>query len=284
MISRRRFLQTSSLAAALGTVSHAKKLQTIGVQLYTVRNILPEKPAETLQALDAIGYREAECTFAGLDKFMPALQATRLKPVSLHLDMQQILHGKDDELQRSVDQAKKNGFKFAVFPYLPPADRGGLDAIRRLAERLNHAGEKCHAAGLGFCYHNHAFEFEPMEGTTGFQVLMDSTDKKLVGLEMDAFWVSVAGHDPVEILGKFKGRVHLIHLKDKASGTPVMYKESVPKTTFLEVGHGVLDWSKVLHAAAASGVQHYFVEQDQTPGDPVESLRQSFDYLKKVDY
>jgi len=284
MISRRRFLQSSSLAAVLGSAARARKLRTIGVQLYTVRTILPQKPAETLQSLDAIGYREAECTFDGLEKVMPALQATHLKPVSLHIDLQQILRGKDEELARSLEQAKRYGFEYAVFSYLPPADRGGLDVIRRLAEKLNGAGKKCHAAGLGFCYHNHAFEFEPMGGTTPFRVLMENTDKKLVGLEMDAFWVSVAGHDPVEILGEYKGRVHLVHLKDKASGTPVMYKESVPKTAFREVGHGVLDWPAILRAAASAGVAHYFVEQDQTPGDPVESLRQSFDFLKNLDY
>lgn len=285
MISRRRFLQTTSLAAALSASAQAKKLQTVGVQLYTVRNVLPDKPAETLRALDAIGYREAEVTFQGLDKIMPALDATRLKPVSLHVDLNVVLKGTADDLARAVDEAKRFRFAYAVFPYLPPADRGGLDSIRRLADKLNSAGEKFHAAGLGFCYHNHCFEFEPMEGTTPFQVLMDSTDKKLVGLEMDIFWVSVGGHDPAEMLEKLGGRVPLVHLKDKAVGTPVLYKESsVPRTGFKEVGQGGLDWPKILRAAAAAGVKHYFVEQDQTPADPVESLRQSFGYLRKTEF
>ena len=96
--------------------------------------------------------------------------------------------------------------------------------------KLNQPGEICRSAGLGFCYHNHAFEFEPISGTTPFQVLMDNTDKKLVGLEMDVFWVSVGGHNPVELLHKLSGRVPLLHLKDKAEGTPVMYKESVPRS------------------------------------------------------
>jgi len=192
--------------------------------------------------------------------------------------------GKEDDLARAIDQAKKWGFAYAVFPYLPPAERGGLDKIRILTDKLNRAGEKCRAVGLGFCYHNHAFEFEPMEGTTGFQVMMDRLDKKLCGFEMDCFWVSVAGHDPVELLKKLSGRVPLLHLKDKAPGTPVMFKESVDRGAFKEVGSGVIDWPAVLRAAASSGVQHYFVEQDQTPGDPVESLRQSFGYLSKLQY
>ena len=113
---------------------------------------------------------------------------------------------------------------------------------------------------------------------------MDSTDKNAVQLELDAFWVSVAGHDPVEMLKKYSGRVRLLHLKDKAAGTPVMYKESPGNAAFKELGNGVIEWAKVLRAASAAGVQHYFVEQDQTPGDPLDSLRQSMEYLKKLDY
>jgi sugar phosphate isomerase/epimerase len=101
---------------------------------------------------------------------------------------------------------------------------------------------------------------------------------------MDVFWVSVAGHDPVELLGKLSGRVPLLHVKDKASGTPVMYNETVPRTAYQEAGNGVIEWPKVLRAAAAAGVEHYFVEQDQTPGDPLDSLRQSFAFLSKLNF
>src|SRR5437588_5368425 len=244
MTSRRQFLQSSSIAAALGAVARAKQLQTIGVQLYTVRSVLPQKPAETLKAIHDIGYREVEATYAGLDKIWPAIQASGMKPVSIHLDSTMVTKGNPDDLARALDQVKQRGFAFAVFPYLPPPERGGLDVIKTVAEKLNMAGEKCRAAGLRFCYHNHAFEFEPMNGTTPFQVMLDGTDKKLVGIEMDAFWVSVAGHDPVEMLKKLAGRVPLLHCKDKASGTEVMYKESVPHTAFKEVGSGVIEWPK----------------------------------------
>ena len=272
------------MAASFGPLARARKLQTIGVQLYTVRTILPEKPAETLRALDALGYREAEANFADLGKIVPAMQGLHLKLVSVHMDIPTVLKGQPDDLARAFAEIRKSGAGYAVFPYLPPANRGGLDAIRRLSESLNRAGEKCHAEGLKFCYHNHAFEFEPMDGATPLQVMMENTDKKTVGLELDAFWVSVAGRDPVEMLKKYSGRVHLLHLKDKAEGTPVMYKEAPGKTAFKEMGNGVVDWAKVLRAASAAGVEHYFVEQDQTPGDPLASLRQSMAYLKKLDY
>jgi sugar phosphate isomerase/epimerase len=284
MISRRGFLQASSAAALLTNTASAKQLKSVGVQLYTVRSVLPKKPAETLKAIEAIGYREVEATYDNLDKIWPSLQATSLKPVSVHLNEGTIMKGTDDDIARAVDKVKQHGFSYAVFPWINPPDRGGLDKMKALAEKLNKTGEKCRAAGLDFCYHNHAFEFEPMDGTTRFQVLLDTLDKNLVSFEIDCFWVSVAGHDPVDILKKVSGRVHLLHLKDKAQGTPVMYKETVAASAFKEVGHGVLDWPPILRAAESAGVQHYFVEQDQTPSDPVESLRQSFDYISKLNF
>lgn len=284
MISRRGFLQAGGVAAALAAHGSAKQLDTLGVQLYTVRAILPEKPLETLKAIEAIGYKEIEATQAGVAGMWSALEQTKLRHVSVHFDSKIVTQGSDDEMARAAEDMKKRGFAFGVMPYLPPAERGDLGVIKKLAEKLNRAGEKCRAVGMKFAYHNHAFEFEPMGGTTPFQTILANTDPKLVGIELDVFWVSVAGHDPAEILTGHKGRIPLIHLKDKEKGTPVLYKESVPRTAFKEVGNGVIDWPKVLRAADAAGVQHYFVEQDQTPGDPIASLRQSYEFITKLKY
>ena len=278
MATRREFLGASALAAALSAAGRSARLKSIGVQLYTVRTVLPKNPEETLKAIHEIGYQEIEATFAGFDKIWPAVQASGLKPVSMHLDAKMVSQG-GDELSRAIDQLAKYGFKYGVFPYVNPADRGGPDVMKALAGKLNAAGEMCRRAGMMCAYHNHAFEFESKDGTTLFQVLADNTDKKLVNFEIDLFWVSVAGNDPVEMLHKMKGRVPLVHLKDKAEGTPLLYTESVERTAFKEVGSGVLDWKKILDAAASIGVEHYFVEQDQTPGDPLESLKKSYQYL-----
>ncbi len=283
MHSRRSFLQAGVAAALAGSLS-AKTLRTIGVQLYTVRGVLPEKPAETLRAIDAIGYREIEGTQGLLEKILPALPGTKLKPVSIHLDSRVVTQGSEDDLARVLDTVKKAGFAFAVMPYLPPNERGGLDVIKKLAETLNRAGRKCRDAGLLLCYHNHAFEFEPMGGSTPFDTLMTNTDPKLVALELDLFWVSVGGQNVPATLAKYKGRTPLVHLKDKAADTENRYNEQVPRTAFKEVGGGTMDWPKILQACEAAGVEHYFVEQDQTPGDPVESLRQSYAFVSKLNY
>lgn len=283
MFSRRSFLQAAT-AASFAAAARAKTLSAVGVQLYTVRAVLPEKPAETLKAIDAIGYREIEGTQGLLEKIVPALQGTKLKPVSLHLDSKVVTLGSEDDLARVLEGVKKAGFRFAVMPYLPPNERGGLDVIKKLAEKLNRAGAKCREAGLRLCYHNHAFEFEPMGGSTPLETLLGNTDPKLLALELDLFWVSVAGQDPVATLTRYKGRVPLVHLKDKARDTADRFNEGVPRTAFKEVGNGTMDWAKVLKAAQGAGVEHYFVEQDQTPGDPIESLRQSFAFVSKVNF
>src|SRR5215469_5941694 len=145
MTSRRRFLQSSALAAALGEALHARRLETIGVQLYTVRSLLPDKAAETLRAINDIGYREAEATFAGLDRIWPALEATKLKPVSIHLDSAMVTKGEDDAIKRALDDLKHKGFQYAVYPYVPPTERGGLDVIRGIADKFNRFAEKCRA-------------------------------------------------------------------------------------------------------------------------------------------
>ena len=277
MTTRRQFLAT---AAAAATLARAARLKTIGVQLYTVRTILPQKPEEVLKAIRAIGYQDIEATFAGFDKMWPAVQASGLKPVSMHLDNKMVMRG-GDELARAVDSLKQYGFQYAVHPYVSPEDRGGADVMKTLAEKLNHLGELAKNAGMQAAYHNHAFEFAKNGDGTLFDVLADNTDKKLVGFEVDIFWVSVAGLDPAEFIRKHKGRALLVHLKDKAAGTEQRFNESVPRTAFKEVGSGTLDWPGILEAASESGVKQYFVEQDQTPGDPIESLRESFAYLSK---
>jgi sugar phosphate isomerase/epimerase len=281
MLSRRDFLASTSAALAASRLS-AATLNTIGVQLYTVRGVLPKQPAETLKAIHDIGYREIEATYDGLDRIWPAVEASGLKPISIHLPNTLMNDGKEEDLARAIEQTKKWGFTYAVFPYLPPNERGGLEKIRVLCDKLNRAGERCRAAGLSFAYHNHAFEFEPMDGTSGFQLMIDRLDPKLCGFELDCFWVSVAGNDPVALLTKLSGRVPLVHLKDKLAGTPVLYKESVDRAAFKEVGNGTLDWKSILRAAASAKVEHYFVEQDQTPADPIDSLRQSFKNLQAL--
>lgn len=280
MILRRDLL---AVAAATPLVCAARNLKTIGAQLYTLRSVLPEKPAVALSALERIGYCEVEAVAASLGRIWESLRKTSLKPVSVHLDTA-LFTREQAKLPAALEDARRRGFAFAVCPYIAPQDRGGADVIRKLADALNRAGEFCRKAGLQLCYHNHAFEFAPAGEGTLLDVLMKEADPKLVGLELDIMWSQVAGVDPVSVLRRYSGRVPLLHLKNVAAGVEKRFDERVPRDVFREVGNGVIDIAAVLRAAAQSGVRHYFVEQDQTPGDPLDSLRQSYEYLSKLDY
>jgi sugar phosphate isomerase/epimerase len=279
--TRRNFVvQSAALLSAARVLSAHDPLRDsdLGVQLYTVRNTLTKEPAKDLKAIEDIGFKEVEVVYATLDAIWPALQQTKLKAVSAHVETAFFMEG-GGKLDDAIGSLKQKGFSFIVLPYVPPNQRGGADTFKHLADVLNKAGAKAKAAGLTCCYHNHAFEFEPMEGTTGLDIMLAATDKNLVHLELDIFWVSVAGHDPVEIMKKHASRIALLHLKDKAAGVPVQFNENVPKPAFKEIGNGSIDIPAVLAAAKHMPIKNYFVEQDQTPGDPIDSLRQSYQYL-----
>ena len=256
----------------------------LGAQLYTVRSVLPDNTEGTLQAIAEIGYKEVEILQTQIDTLPPLLAKVGLRPAGLHLNSALILDSADPaaSLAEVLGKASDAAIRFVVMPYVPNEQRGGLDVYRSLAEKLNKAGQAAKDAGLRLCYHNHAFEYEPMDGSTPLETLMTNCDPGLVALEIDVFWVSVAGHDPVEMLRGYAGRAPLVHLKDKSATTPQQFKEGLPAEYYKEVGNGVLDFPAILRAGQETGVEHYFVEQDQTPGDPVASLRQSYEYLRSL--
>ncbi len=272
-ISRRAF--AASLLAASGLSAAKLTKQNLGVQIYTVRNILAPDAAKVLKEIHAIGYSELEATADTVAKAWPAIQGSGLKLTSLHLNTK--------PTDEQFADAKAKGFTYAVVPYIPPPMRGGVDVMKKLASSLLDSGKRAHEHGLELCYHTHAFEYEPMDGTSPIQILMGETDPKLVKLELDVFWATVAGHDPVALLKQYSGRVPLLHLKDKATGiTPAaQFNEKVPNELFKEVGSGSLNFPAILKAASAAGVKHYFVEQDQSP-DAIASLRQSYSYLQSI--
>jgi sugar phosphate isomerase/epimerase len=267
-ITRRNFVvQSTAALAATRALSAFEPLRAsdLGVELYTVRNTITKEPEKDLKAIEAMGYSEVEVVYATLDTIWPALKETKLKATSSHVDTAFFMEG-GGKLDDAIGNLKEKGFSFIVLPYIPPSDRGGLDTFKKLADVLNKSGEKAKAAGLSLCYHNHAFEFEPMDGTTGLELMLKETQPSLVSLELDIFWVSVAGHDPVKVMKQHAGRIALLHLKDKAPGVPVQFNEKVEPGAFKEVGHGTIDIPAVLAEAKRIGVKNYFVEQDQPAG------------------
>ncbi len=296
-VSRRSFLTSSAvgtgglLAPAWlgGMAAHAAEagiLERLGVALFTVRDQMKADTNGTLKAIADLGYRYVESAL--LPSLGPAAKAAGLKqasayaPTYLVTGNRQAWAGSGDLLPESydwskaVDEAKARGLEYLVVVYLQKAERGGLDVYRDLAARLAKAGEACKKAGLGLAYHAHAFEYEPIGGERPIDIILKETPKDLLGLELDTFWASIAAMDPVKMVETHAGRVPLVHLKDKAKGTPVQYDEGkVPKDAFKEIGQGEVDYAKFLPAAAKAGVKYYYVEQDYCAGSPLDSLRAS---------
>jgi len=297
--TRREWLQWTGAgalqAAVAGTTTRAAAPGALGVQLYTVREQLKTAAEATLKAIAEIGYKEVELGRGELPKLAPIANSVGLTPVSMHLEAPLVTGNWEawsatpgvsrETLAEALERARAHGIKYAVVSYLMPSERGTtVAAYEKFADQLNAAGEKARAAGVTLGYHNHGFELAPLtDGGRPIDVLAARLDPAAVKLEVDVFWVSITGADPVDLLTRNKGRVALVHLKDKAKGAPRETDErKVAKETFTEVGHGSLDFPAILKAAQAAGVEHYFVEQDQTPGDPIVSLRQSYQYLRTL--
>ena len=297
--SRRRFVQaTAAAAVGMSVPGFARKLShplidNLGLQLYTVREPLVAQPQQTIEAIRAAGYRQVELFDTQLlPKLQPVFKGLGITINSAHV-LPPLITGNwnplvsmvvkqppaDYTFGRAVEQAAEYGLTDLVFPYLFPEDRGGIDVYKKLAERLSRAGEICQQSGIQLSYHNHAFEFQAMEDTSPFQLLMEGTDATLVTFEIDVFWVSVAGMDPSKFIRDHAGRVRMLHLKDKKDGLATSFLDSsLPPDAFQPVGKGVLDFPEILRAAEAVGVKHCFVEQDQSP-DPLVAIGESSAYL-----
>lgn len=258
----------------IASAVRAGKLKTIGAQLYTVRRELEKDFEGTLSHVAALGYREVE--FAGYFNHKPeevrrVLARHGLAAPSAHF---QLAEWRGD-LQPLIDAARDIGHEYLLLAWTPPEVRKTLDDYRRLAELCNRAGERLKKAGLQFAYHNHDFEFAPIEGRTPYDLLLERTDPRLVKLEMDLYWIVKGGGRPVEYFERWPGRYPLLHVKDM---------DATAKRDFTEVGRGVIDFKTVFAHAGRAGVRHYFVEQDETPGSPFDSLKISIDNLRRLEF
>ena len=283
-MNRRSFVKSLMLGAAgaaclskselIDSAFAKKRLSKIGVQLYTVRRELEADFEGTLAKVAALGYREVE--FAGYYGRAPAqvkavLARNGLAAPSAHFQSVVSSGG----VREAVEAAQTIGHKYLVYAWLPPEERKSLDDYRRLVERLNRAGEECRRAGVQFGYHNHDFEFEPMEGRVPYDLILEGTDAGLVKMELDLYWITKGGQSPLAYFRKYPGRFPLVHVKDM---------DSTPKRYFTEVGRGRVDFKEIFAASRQAGIKHYFVEQDETPASPFDSIRTSIDYLKRLEF
>lgn len=282
-MNRRSFILT---AAALTAVAKPFP-RPLGVQLYTARTVLPKDVDGTLRQIAGIGYKEVELFAVNqLTEWMPIIQKYGMKATSIHIPDSICLAENQDEFVKSLEAAKKAGLEFAGVPYVAPANRGRTtDDWKSWCEKMNRAAYTAGKAGLTFFYHHHAFEFAGARGERPIDVMKANLDPQAVKLEMDIFWAAAGGDDPVAFLNEWKGRIGLMHVKDRAAEMKVITTESQTKPTdFKEVGNGNLAIEAILKTALKTGVRKFYVEQDQCPGNPLDSLKVSYDNLQKISF
>ena len=243
----------------------------IALQLYTVRQHTGQDFVGTLRQVAEMGYRAVELAGLGglpASEVRAALDELGLRAMGAHVPFARF----ESDLDGVVAEMQALGCEYAIVPSMPQDRRDDRGRALEAAELFNHWGERCRAAGLRFGYHNHAFEFAPLDGGTLFDLLVANTDPSLVALELDLFWAHDAGVDPVALLGQLGGRVPLVHVKDREAGDE---RADAP------VGDGILPWDRLLEASAAAGAQWYIVEQDH-PKNPLDDVRRSLQYLERM--
>jgi sugar phosphate isomerase/epimerase len=291
-MNRRTFIE-SSIATAVVTAASANStwaahhIDRVGLQLYTVRELMKQDFDGTIAGVAKIGYKEVE--FAGYFGKTPkeakaVIDANGLTSPSAHHPIDAL----ESKLPEIIEGAHVIGQKFIVCPYLDAKARTA-DGYKHLAEVCNRAGEATQKAGIQLCYHNHSFEFEKVDGIEGkpFDYLLAQTNPKLVKIEMDLCWMAVAGQDPVAYFNKHPGRFPLVHVKDWTNeGTGSRdYEGAVghPVTGHMtNVGSGTIDWKKIFTQSGKAGIQHYFVENDDAKS--LDDPKASYEYLSKLTF
>ena len=256
------------MGAAAMNVSAQTKKRALGIQLYTVRKQARKDLPGVLAAIRKIGYDEVETYWDVYSR--PAAELKRL--INDHGLSVPSGHFNYDGLAGKLDYAATLGVQYLVCPMLPKKMQTSLDGFTQAADQFNKWGEKIKSMGMRFVFHNHNYEFASLGNTTGFDVLMSRTDPNLMCLEMDCYWITQAGRDPLEMLKTYGTRIQLLHLKDRKPGFSTSQTLDKHAEHFTPVGTGTIDWKSILAAAQQNGIEHMFVEQDSADTSPLEAV------------
>lgn len=252
------------------------KMDQVAAQLYTLRDHLktPDQVPETLKRVADIGFRAIQVS--GIGATVPdalikeEAAANNLIICATHDNGQRILN----EPEAIIARLNFLGCKHTAYPAPNGIDLSNEDSVRGLIEGLNRAGQLFAEAGLTLSYHNHHHEFRKLNGRLILERIYEETNPAYLKAELDTYWVQYGGGDPERWCRKMAGRMPLIHLKD--------YKiNEKSEINFSEIGAGNLDFANIIKTAEAGGCEWFIIEQDSCPGDPFESLRQSYTYLKQ---
>jgi sugar phosphate isomerase/epimerase len=290
-MNRRKFMTAAVAVAAShrGWAAEPHRIEKVGIQLYTVRDLLNQDFDGVMSRIAAIGYKEIELGFytdRPAKEVRSTLDRLGLSSPSCSFYFPDIR----DHWPRVMVRCHAIGHRYIVIPSVDKEYREQPDGYKRAAEAFSHAGEIAARAQIQLTYHNHWSEFVPdATGKLPYDILLENSDPKFLKMEMDLCWITVGGGDPLKYFAKYPGRFPLVHVKDlKSVPDPALVHSGkfdgesvIPLMT--EAGSGVIDWKRIFADSEQAGIKHYFVEHDQ-PKDPMESARLSYEYLSRVRF
>lgn len=280
-MDRRTFIGSLGAAAMMSRWSWAAdehRIEKIGLELYTVRAALKKDFEGTLARVAQVGYKEVEMAgyFADMSSWNPPPQEARkildshgLAAPSTHVPYTALA---PENWPKIVEASGVLGHKYIVNPSIDRSLVKTADGWKKAAETFNRAGEESQRSGIQFGYHNHVEEFKPIDGQLPYDILLNSTDPKLVVMEIDLGWAHEAGADPLKYFATYPGRFPLVHVKDFTKDRQMT-----------DVGKGEIDWKPIFEKSDLAGIKHYFVEFDN-PKDPFETIQASYAYLEKFRF
>jgi sugar phosphate isomerase/epimerase len=277
IMDRRTFVASVSAvmaASSIAGLARAAQVRKAGLQLYTVREIFQSDPVGTLEKIAGIGYREVEFGGGNYDKMDHALlrrtmDRLQLSSPSLHVPYEMLLSKFSD----AVKIAKTLGADTIVMPWLAPELRtdAGFGGV---VDNVNRFAKQAREAGLGLAYHNHDFEFTTrFGGTSLYDRLVAGTDPSLVKLELDLYWAVHAGEDAGKLITRLGTRLYAFHVKDMKADK-----------SMTAVGTGTIDFAGLFKLPGASGVRHFYVENDEAPAPYLPDITTSFRNLRALRF
>jgi len=283
---RRTFVQTlgatllapaaACASAGAGTPSGSRRLERIGVQLYTLRDAASQNLERTLADIAAVGYTDVELLMS-MRNFNHAPKEVRamldrhgLRSPSTHIGVETL-----SNVDGAVDEARTLGHRYLILADLPAAGRQSLDTFREWAGRLNRAGEAARKHDLWIAWHNEPQDFPSFGGAQGYDALVERLDPSLVRLQLDTGNAAVGGRDPLDLMKRYGDRYYAFHIKDAPS---------IPAKHDVELGKGVVDLRGILSRVKSLEDRYFYVEQETYPGSPLDSVKRDYAYLSALRF
>jgi len=291
-MKRRQFIQTVTAASAgafIPSFAWASPKWKVGIQLYTVRDVIFKDTAVTLKQIADLGYQELEAFSYNDGKVLGKPVGDVVKMVTdLGMKMPSGHYGTglvaspngrssvgtlSNGWDKAVEDAKILGHENMVVAYLQQGERKTLDDYKKVCALVNQKAEVCKAAGIRMGYHNHDFEFMPIDGQVPYELMLKELDPNLVSMELDLFWATFANHDPIKLIEAHPGRFTQWHVKDMRQDD---------RKLNADVGMGTIDFKTIFTKAGQSGMKHFYVEHDTFPVSSAESVKADVQNIKAM--